>query len=227
VAGVSARAAVIAALAHDWLARPRTDPLLIGVDGRTAAGKTTFADDLANALQSSGTDVIRATIDDFHLPAVIRHRQGRFSPDGYYDDARDLPAFRRLLLQPCAPGGDRLVVTRAFDLNSDHASLAEPRRIPEDALLIVDGTFLQRPELAGMWDVIVYLKVSAKEARRRGIARDQATLGGKALATRLYDERYEPAFLRYERECRPELKADLLIDHEDPASPMRIAAALA
>jgi uridine kinase len=223
LAGLSARAAAIAVVADELLARPRTHPFRIGVDGRTAAGKTSFADELADALRSGGSDVVRATIDDFHQPAAIRHRQGRFSSNGYYEDARNLAAVRLLLLEPCAPGGDGLVVTRAFDLEADQPDLAEPRRIADDGLLVVDGTFLQRPELAGMWDGIIFLRVSAKEARRRGIACDKAALGGEALAARLYDERYEPAFARYMQECRPEAGADLLIDHEDPASPKLVA----
>jgi uridine kinase len=218
---------VIAAVAKELLARPRTHPLRIGVDGRTAAGKTSFADELAAALRSAGGEVVRATIDEFHQPAAIRHRQGRFSPAGYYEDARDLAALRRLLLEPCGPNGNRLVVTRAFDLDSDQPALAEPRRIADDGLLVVDGTFLQRPELGGLWDVILYLKASADEARRRGIARDHAALGGEALTSRLYDERYEPAFARYANACDPERGADLLIDHEDPSRPRLLPAALA
>jgi uridine kinase len=119
------------------------------------------------------------------------------------------------------------VVTRAFDLDADQPAIVEPRRVADDGLLVVDGTFLQRRELAGMWDVIVFLAVSAEEARRRGIVRDQAALGGEALTARLYDERYEPAFVRYARECRPEAGADLLIDHEDPAAPRLLAQARA
>jgi uridine kinase len=218
---------VIAAVAEKLLPRSRSHPLRVGIDGRTAAGKTSFADELAVALRLRGGEVVRATIDDFHHPAAIRHRKGRFSPVGYYEDARDLAALRHRLLEPCGPDGGRLVVTRAFDLDADRPISTEPRRIADDALLIVDGTFLQRPELAGLWDVVLFLRVSAREARRRGIARDGAALGGEALTARLYDERYEPAFVRYDRACRPEATADLLIDHEDPSRPQLLPAALA
>ena len=72
----------------------------------------------------------------------------------------------------------------------------------------VDGEFLQRPELKAAWDFIVFLDVSAEEARRRGVERDASFLEN---ASELYDHRYGPAFDRYERECRPAEHADVVI----------------
>jgi putative protein kinase ArgK-like GTPase of G3E family len=40
-------------------------PLRVGIDGRSAAGKTTFADELAAALRGRGREVLRASLDDF------------------------------------------------------------------------------------------------------------------------------------------------------------------
>lgn len=217
------RTQLLAAVAADLLGRRLPHPLRVAVDGRTAAGKTSFADELASALKSYGREVIRASIDDFHQPAAIRHRQGRYSPDGYYEDARDLRAFSEKLLQPCGPGGDRCITTRYFDLARDCLFRDEPREAPEDAILIIDGTFLQRQELSHLWDVVLFVRASADEAKRRGIGRDLDLYDSIDLVTRLYDLRYEPAFLRYERECRPEQHADTIIDNEDLRSPIVIA----
>ena len=92
-------------LAKRILALSLSHPVRVAVDGRTASGKTTFADALAASIQH-GRPVIRASVDGFHRPRVERYRQGRLSPDGYYEDARDLKAMRRLLLDPLGPGGD-------------------------------------------------------------------------------------------------------------------------
>jgi uridine kinase len=54
----------------------------VGVDGRDAAGKTTFTDALAAAARHP---VTRVRLDDFHRPAAQRI--------DYYADAFDLPAF--------------------------------------------------------------------------------------------------------------------------------------
>ena len=183
-------------------------PVRVAVDGRTASGKTTFAHALATTLKHSGRRVIQASIDGFHRPRIERYRQGRLSHDGYYEDAHDLKAMRELLLDPFAPGGDRIYVMSSFDLDRDEPSKRVPERATNDVVLIVDGEFLQRPELKATWDFIVFLDVSAEEARRRGVERDASFLGNASV---LYDHRYGPAFDRYERECRPAEHADVVI----------------
>lgn len=191
---------------------PLPHPVRVAIDGRTASGKTTFADGLATVIEGSGRQVIRASIDGFHRPRAARHRQGRLSSDGYYEDARDLPAMSNLLLHPLGPGGGRSYATAAFDLEGDKPLKPVFRIATEDAVLIVDGTFLQRPELRPAWDFVVFLNVSEEEARRRGIGRDAPALGGRDATAELYYRRYGPAFARYEAECRPMEKADVVID---------------
>jgi len=60
-------------------------PARVAVDGVDAAGKTTLADALAARVP--GAACISA--DDFLRPAEERYRQGRESPQGYYDDSFD------------------------------------------------------------------------------------------------------------------------------------------
>jgi uridine kinase len=43
-------------------------PLRVAVDGPPGAGKTTLADDLALLLRGRGREVIRSSIESFHLP---------------------------------------------------------------------------------------------------------------------------------------------------------------
>ena len=190
-------------------------PVRVAVDGRTASGKTTFADTLAATMRRLGRRVIRTSVDGFHRPRVERHRQGRLSPDGYYEDARDLEAIRRLLLDPLGPGGDRVYVAASFDLDRDEPLECAPAHAASDAVLIVDGTFLQRPELRQSWDFVIFLNVSAEEARERGVERDAPALGGIASTSELYLRRYGPAFERYEAECQPADHADAVINSGD------------
>jgi uridine kinase len=49
-----------------------------------------------------------------------------------------------------------------------------PLLAQDDATLIADGAFLQRPELDGYWDLVIWLDVGFDVVLRRGIARDQA-----------------------------------------------------
>ncbi|MCT2007608.1 uridine kinase [Micrococcus lylae] len=210
---------MIREVVHRIVALPRTAPVRVAVDGRTASGKTTFADELAAGIQQTGRSVIRAQIDRFHRPKVERYRRGRMSAEGYYLDARDLDAVVSLLLAPLAPDGDRMIRTESFDLDADQPIDAEPWKAAPDAVLIVDGTFLQRPELAAHWDATIYVRTSPAVCLQRGIDRDSAHLGGPEQTQRMYAERYQPAYELYEQEASPEASADLIIDNDDPAQP--------
>ena len=216
------RANAVSTLA-DFIARTRRDhPLRVAVDGRTASGKTTLADELAAELRASGRAVIRTSVDGFHRPKAERYARGRHSAEGYYYDARDLGAMRRLLLDPLGPMGDRLYRTASFDLGRD-VPVEQPATLaPPDSILVVDGTFLQRPELAGGWDVAIFVRVSEHTAAARGIARDAATLGGATAAEELYARRYRPAYEIYERACSPAERADAVVVNDDVDAPVVI-----
>ncbi|KAA5803858.1 uridylate kinase [Alkalicaulis satelles] len=185
----------------------------VAVDGRTAAGKTTLADALGAAVQALGRPVIRAGLDGFHHPRARRYRQGRFSARGYYEDARDLDALRRLLLDPLGPQGDGRFRLESFDLEADRPVSAPVMTAPPGAILILDGSFLQRRELGPCWEAVVFVDVSEAVAAARAAARD-----GDG-AHRLYAERYGPAFGLYEAEADPAQTADAVWNNEDPGAP--------
>jgi uridine kinase len=190
-------------------------PLRVAVDGRTAAGKTTWSDELAASIRDLGKPVIRTSIDGFHRPKIERYARGRYSAEGYYHDARDLAAIVTLLLDPLGPGGNRQYRSASFDLETDQPIAQEPQLAPHDAVLIVDGTFLQRPELRDSWDLTIFLKTSADVAERRAVARDAALQGGADAARALYAQRYGAAFALYDDMCGPEEIADVVLDNDD------------
>lgn len=205
-----------AATLADLIVRIPTDrPLRVAVDGRTASGKTTYADALRSEIAARGRPVVRSSIDGFHRPRAERYARGRRSPEGYYLDARDLGAIRRLLLDPLGPGGDRVYRTASFDLDADRPIDGPTSTAESDAILIVDGTFLQRPELAPAWDVTVFLDTSDETSLNRGTVRDAAALGGHEAATAIFVERYAPAFKIYSQACAPREMADAVVDNED------------
>lgn len=217
--GGTAREMVVAAVAEGISRVLRPHPVRVAVDGRTASGKTTLANELAGAVESTGRPVIRTSVDGFHNPRGVRYRLGRMSPEGYYRDARDLAALRRLLLDPLGPRGDRLYRTEAFDLERDEPVDQPARRAPADAVLIVDGTFLQRPELAGCWDYVIFVDVPEAVAIRRGVARDAALIGGEEAATAAHRDRYQRAFTMYETESNPIRSADVVIANDPVEAP--------
>jgi uridine kinase len=194
-------------------------PIRVAIDGRLGSGKTVLAGELAARLSARARPVIRTSIDGFHRAKAERYARGRTSPEGYYYDSRDLGAVVRLLLAPLGPNGDRRYRTASFDLENDRPINENARMADADAILIVDGTFLQRPELVPAFDLTIYVATADDIATARGISRDAGQLGGIAAATELYAARYRPAFDLYERLCAPESRADAVFNNDDLARP--------
>lgn len=184
---------------------------LVAVDGVDASGKTTLADALAAAV-APRREVLRASVDSFHRPRAERYRRGRTSAEGCYRDTFDHDALRDRLLLPFRDGGP--VVTATFDHVHDAPVAAAPVEPGPTALLLVDGVFLQRPELDVGWDLVVHLRVPDDEVLRRAAGRD----GLDALP--LYRSRYLPAQRLYEAECAPAERAHVVLDSTDPAAPV-------
>jgi len=86
------------------------------------------------------------------------------------------------------------------------------------AILLFDGVFLQRPELAGCWDVILFVKISFETVLARAVQRDGSLLGGPQAVIDRYQRRYLPAQRRYLQEHRPEQRADIVVYNDDPAN---------
>lgn len=192
-------------------------PLRVAIDGITAAGKTTFAGELAAAVAARGRPTARVSMDGYHHPRTHRHRQGRDSADGYYEDAYDFAAFASLVLEPLGAGaGYRPAI---IDLATDLAVSPPVIDLEPEAVLIVDGSFLQRAELADRWDEVIFLQTGFQAARHRGTQRDAAAFGGLEQAGLAFDNRYHAAGRLYLDEVDPAARASILIDHEDPAAP--------
>jgi uridine kinase len=216
------RALVVGRVADYLVARQPGHPLRVAVDGITAAGKTTLARELAAAVSERGRPAIQLSMDGFHHPRAHRYRQGRDSAAGYYTDAYDFPAFRAAVLVPLGPGGDRRYRGQVIDLAADQAVDEPAETAPADAVLIVDGSFLQRAELAGGWDEVVFTDTSFAVARARGIRRDTATSGfpDAERAGQAFDGRYHAACRLYLAEVNPAARASIVVANDDVEHPV-------
>lgn len=206
-------------LAERIVARAAVHPLRVAVDGIDAAGKTTLADELAAPLRARGRPVIRASVDGFHRPRAERYRRGAASPEGYYLDAFDMAALCDALLLPLGPGGSRWYRRGSFDFHTDRPVRAPLEEAPADAVLIVDGVFLLRPELVAHWDYRIFVEVPFAVALERALRRDLALFGSAQAVRVRYQQRYIPGQQLYLSEARPQERADAIVRNEDPANP--------
>jgi uridine kinase len=192
----------------------RPGRLRVGVDGLTAAGKTSFGHELAEQISGTGRPVLRASLDDFKRPWRERHRYDRESGKGYYRNAFDYPTARRLLLEPAGATGSGRCVLCAIDplTQVDHSTVVTVAA--SDAVLIVDGVFAFRPELDDLWDYRIWLEIDPELSVRRGGERDGATAGS------IHRDRYLVAERLYLAEVDPVSRVDVVVDNTDFAAPM-------
>jgi len=150
--------------------------VVVAVDGLDGAGKTVLADGLAEVFAETGDAVFRASIDGFHRPRAERYALGRRSPEGFYRDSYDYATFRRVLIDPFRDGAQTAGSTgfqlAAFDVARDAPVESQWVTAPLDAVLVVDGIFLHRPELRDLWDWSVWLDVPFEVSYARMALRD-------------------------------------------------------
>ena len=201
---------------------PRT---LVGIDGRSGAGKSTFADELAVRLAARGLAAVRSTTDSFHRSRGERLSRGATSGDGYYLDSHQLDVIVDELLEPFAQGAAN-VRTAAFDEPSD-TPVDTVVAVEPVAVLVFDGLFLQRIELADHWDITVFLDADGRRDREwLSFLLDELPDGDSARAatldarlTRARWPRYRDGWRTYVDRVNPASAATLLVDNNDFGRP--------
>ncbi len=195
-------------------------PTRVAIDGRSAAGKTTLADELAQAVRASGRNVVRASIDDFHYPGHRdRGRHLAWTPQSYYDEAYDYQAFQEVLLDPLGPDGSRRCRTALFDSLRDRPFPEAWISVSDRAVVVIDSIFLLRPEFAGQWDFIVWLEIDMETMVQRACGRDVAWVGSVAEVEDRYGQHWIPTHELYERLASPCARAHVVIDNRCCAAP--------
>lgn len=209
------RSACIESLAAAIAAVNLGHPTRVAIDGVDGVGKTTLANELVAPIGRKSRRVIRASIDGFHMPRVVRYRRGAESPEGYFLDSFDHAALRAELLDPLGPGGSRRIRRAVFDYRNDRPIDMPIETASADAILVFDGVFLQRRELADLWDVRVWVEAPFEVTVARAVRRDVGTPDEIAAVTARYQQRYVPGQLMYLDGCHPRERADILVINTD------------
>jgi uridine kinase len=207
------RAICIERLAAAIAAVRLPNPTRFAIDGVDGVGKTTLADELVAPLSRTGREVIRASIDGFHRPRAARYERGTLSPEGYFLDSFDYAALTAAILDPLGPGGTRHFRAAVFDYRTDRPVETTPRTAAPDAILLFDGVFLQRPEIARSWDLRIWVEAPFEVTVSRAVER--AALGGEPrdVVRAQYAGRYVPGQQIYLDQCHPRESAHVFVDN--------------
>lgn len=172
--------------------------VLVGIDGRGGAGKSTFARALAARLSVASV----VEFDDFYRPTATRLPPGDSDIGGNFEWRR----LRDQVLLPLSRGEEARY--RRYDWGSD--SMAEWHGVPARGAVVVEGNYSTREELRDLYDFRVWVDAPHDLRLARGLARD-----GEGARSRWLDE-WMPEEERYLSAHEPRLHADLIVDGAAP-----------
>jgi molybdenum cofactor guanylyltransferase len=148
--------------------RSRPDqPIVIAIDGPSCAGKSILA--TAVALRS-GASVLAG--DDFYrtmLPRLTVAQREAMSDHAVVDAVINWERLRDEALLPLRAGHS--ATFQPYDWGADDGRLGQVKAIRAADVIIVDGVYAGRPELADLVDVAVYLGVDPQTRAGRYAAR--------------------------------------------------------
>jgi phosphoglycolate phosphatase len=187
-------------------------PFVIGVNGVDCSGKTIFTEAMGRFLISKGYKVQIINLDDFHNPRHIRNA-GEDPIESYYNRGFDYQTLIKSLLAPALEKKAYSISLRLLDLHTDRYEIEKTFSFTEDTIVLLEGVYLFRKELAPYIDYKVFLDIPMKESRRRAALRDVPVFGEEIL--RGYDEKYLPVQTGYLDEYPPIDVADMIIDNNN------------
>ena len=164
--------------------------LLIAIDGRCAAGKTTLA---ARLRQSMDCNVFH--MDDFFLPPELRTRERLAYPGGNIDEER----FRSEVLCP-------VLAESPFSYRPYSCRLqrrTDPVSVQPKPLSIAEGSYSCHPNLWDYYDLRIFLDISRAEQLRRIRERN----GEEQL--KIFEERWIPLEEQYFSAFQIQQRCDL------------------
>lgn len=197
-------------------------PIRVAIDGPGNAGKTTFANELADNLKSLNRKIIRSTIDGFHHPPEFRRRQGQFSPKGYLEDSHDYESIKKYLLTPLGPNGNLKYKDSIYNFKISKPTNSEFRIAENNSILLFDGIFLFKEQLIDFWDYKIYIDASFETTTQRAKDRDSELFGGIENVKKLYKLRYIPGHEMYLSMYNPIGVSDIAFNNDDFQTPIVI-----
>lgn len=169
-------------------------PVLVAIDGRCAAGKTTFGEKAATLFDECNL----FHMDDFFLPPEKRTPERLAAPGGNVDYER----CAQELLEPLSRG--EAVALRSFDCSK--GVMTDPEGIPFRRLNLIEGSYAMHPALAGYSQVHIFFTCSPEVQLERLERRESA----ESLVK--FKERWIPMEEAYFAGLSIENQCDVVID---------------
>ncbi|WP_435368109.1 kinase [Neobacillus niacini] len=128
--------------------------LVLGIDGLSRSGKTTFVKKVKRFLQEKNVLVYIFHIDDYIVERKRRYNTAYEEWYEYYHLQWDVEWLKDNLFKPIKTDKELNLLT--YDNHSDTQNLLVVK-VPDTCLIIIEGVFLQRREWRSFYDYMIYL----------------------------------------------------------------------
>ena len=141
-------------------------------------------------------------------PVAIRYA-GPDEADNYYDKSFNLDLIIDKFLNPIYRDKSLSLKLKTLDLQTDDYTNERTYNIKPETIVIFEGVFLFRRDLAPYIDLKVFLNILFVESKKRAVVRDPQAYVEK------YDVKYLPAQQKYLTLYPPDQIADIFIDNSN------------
>lgn len=172
---------------------------MVAIDGPGGSGRSFLADAVAQTLAAAGASVFLVHVDDFYLPSS--HRVSGTLAEQPIGANYDWGRLRDQVLLPIRRG--KPAGYDRYDWNRD--ALVGTCEVPPSGVVIVEGIYASRQELAHLYDLRVWVECPRELRLTRGLARD-----GEGARLR-WEQDWMQAEDRYIEQHRPQHHADLVV----------------
>jgi uridine kinase len=173
-------------------------PFVVGINGIDCSGKTTFAKAMSKYFSYYKIVNNHLDIDTFNNPVIESETYKAFASDSW--DEEDLNKYYKLII----------------NYSDAIRAVSESKKIYP--IVILEGIFIYKPQLADLFDLKIFLDIDISLGRKRFAER--RSLKQDKRPFEIYDEIWMLSHIRYESEVHPKRISDLVIDYNDASKPV-------
>jgi uridine kinase len=177
------------------------DLIVIGIDGLSRSGKTTFVETAGKMLTENNIDYVCLHMDDFIETRIKRYDTGLDEWREYYYLQWDVEMLRENLFKKLKESSR---LTLPFYDHEKDIQVWRDLKLPSCGVILIEGIFLQREEWRDYFDTIIYLECE-REVRFSRESKSTQTKISK------FKNRYWKAEEYYMQNMLPVLNADFVI----------------
>lgn len=175
--------------------------VVIGIDGLSRSGKTTYVRKIEQHCQEKNTSVCIFHIDDYIVERKRRYNTNYEEWYEYYNLQWDVEWLKENFFIKLKKSKGLHLLTYQYDSDTQETQII---KIPDNCLIIIEGVFLQRKEWRKYFDFMIFLDCAREKRFNRESVETQKNI-------EKFEKRYWKAEDYYMETVFPKEQANLVI----------------